>query len=72
MSAYIPVDLQRRIRTRYFNACADCRTAESLTGMTFEFEHIIPISVKRDLRISVLPAQIAIGIKQIVKQRLTR
>jgi hypothetical protein len=34
MSAYIPVELQRRIRDRYFNACAYCRTAEILTGMT--------------------------------------
>ncbi len=50
MSAYIPVDLQRRIRTRYFNTCAYCRTAESLTGMTFEFEHIIPISVGGETR----------------------
>ncbi len=45
MSAYIPVELQRRIRARYFNACGYCRTAENLTGMTFEFEHIKPISL---------------------------
>lgn len=42
MSAYIPVELQRQVRARFFNACAYCRTAESLTGMTFEFEHIKP------------------------------
>ncbi|MBA3924380.1 MAG: HNH endonuclease [Nostocaceae cyanobacterium] len=45
MSAYIPVELQRRIRERFFNGCAYCRTAESLTGMTFEFEHIMPRSL---------------------------
>jgi 5-methylcytosine-specific restriction endonuclease McrA len=50
MSAYISVDLQRQIRTRYFNACAYCRTAENLTGMTFEFEHITPISVGGETR----------------------
>lgn len=42
MSAYIPVELQRQVRARFFNACAYCRTAERLTGMTFEFEHIKP------------------------------
>ncbi|MBW4601843.1 MAG: HNH endonuclease [Calothrix sp. FI2-JRJ7] len=42
MSAYIPVELQRQVRARFFNACAYCRTAEILTGMTFEFEHIKP------------------------------
>ncbi len=45
MSAYISVQLQRQIRDRYFHACAYCRTAESLTGMTFEFEHIRPRSL---------------------------
>jgi hypothetical protein len=50
MSAYISVELQRQIRTRYFNACAYCRTAESLTGMTFEFEHITPLSVGGETR----------------------
>jgi 5-methylcytosine-specific restriction endonuclease McrA len=44
MSAYIPVDLQRQIRTRWLDCCAYCLTAESLTATTFEFEHIIPRS----------------------------
>ncbi|OKH51586.1 HNH endonuclease [Calothrix sp. HK-06] len=42
MSAYISVELQRQVRARFFNMCAYCRTAERLTGMTFEFEHIKP------------------------------
>lgn len=45
MSAYIPVELQRQIRSHFRNCCAYCRTAEELTVAIFEFEHIIPRSV---------------------------
>jgi hypothetical protein len=45
MSAYVSVDLQRRIRARFQNCCAYCRTAEALTATTFEFEHRIPLSI---------------------------
>jgi hypothetical protein len=44
MSAYISVELQRKIRDRFADCCAYCLTAESLTATTFEFEHIIPRS----------------------------
>ncbi len=44
MSVYIAVELQRRIRNHFSNCCAYCRTDESLTVSTFEFEHIIPRS----------------------------
>lgn len=44
MSAYIPVELQRQIRSRFADCCAYCRTAESLTVSTFEFEHIVPLA----------------------------
>lgn len=44
MSVYIPVDLQRQIRAKFADCCAYCRTAESLTVTTFEFEHIVPLS----------------------------
>lgn len=44
MSVYIPVELQRQIRSRFANCCAYCQTAESLTVTTFEFEHIVPIA----------------------------
>ncbi|MBG1270884.1 HNH endonuclease [Nostoc sp. WHI] len=44
MSAYIPVKLQRQVRDRFSNCCAYCRTAETLTVTTFEFEHIMPRS----------------------------
>ena len=43
MSSYIPVNLQKQIRDRFFNCCAYCRTIESLTVTIFEFEHIIPL-----------------------------
>lgn len=44
MSAYIPVELQRQIRSHFANCCTYCRTAESLAVTTFEFEHIVPLS----------------------------
>ncbi len=44
MSVYISVELQHQIRSRFANCCAYCRTAESLTVTTFEFEHIVPLS----------------------------
>lgn len=44
MSVYISVELQRQIRSHFANCCAYCRTAESLTATTFEFEHIVPLS----------------------------
>ncbi len=44
MSAYIPADLQQKVRFRFANQCAYCRTPEDLTVAIFEFEHIIPRS----------------------------
>ncbi|MEL7316637.1 MAG: HNH endonuclease signature motif containing protein [Cyanobacteria bacterium J06559_3] len=44
MSSYIPVSLQQQIKKHFANCCAYCRTAESLTVSTFEFEHIVPLS----------------------------
>lgn len=44
MSVYIRVELQRQIRARFDECCAYCQTAEFLTAMTFEFEHIRPLS----------------------------
>jgi len=46
MSVYIPVELQRKIRTRFSNRCAYCQTAEALTVVIFEIEHIIPRSAQ--------------------------
>jgi hypothetical protein len=45
VSAYVPVDLQRDVRAQFANCCAYCRTAEELTVVTFEFEHILPRSL---------------------------
>jgi hypothetical protein len=44
MSVYIPVALQRQVRTYFAYRCAYCLTAEHLTVSIFEFEHIIPLS----------------------------
>jgi HNH endonuclease len=45
VSVYIRVELQRQIRDCFGECCAYCRTAEFLTAMTFEFEHITPLAV---------------------------
>ena len=42
MKVYISVELQRQVRERFANCCAYCRTAEVLTVVTIEFEHIVP------------------------------
>ena len=42
MSVYVPVELQRAVRTRCGNRCAYCQTAEDLTTVVFELEHIVP------------------------------
>jgi hypothetical protein len=44
MSAYVPVQLQRQIRAQFRGCCAYCQTAEVLTAVTFEFEHIVPLA----------------------------
>lgn len=44
VSVYISVQLQRQIRAHFANCCAYCRTTESLTVTSFEFEHIVPLS----------------------------
>jgi hypothetical protein len=69
MSVYIRVELQRQIRDRFGECCAYCRTAEFLTAMTFEFEHIIPLAVggKRYLKIFVLPVLLVIATREIVR-----
>ena len=46
MSVYIPVDLQRRVRSHFAECCAYCQTAESLTVAIFEIEHITPRSAQ--------------------------
>ena len=44
MSTYVPAALRRRIRARFVDRCAYCRTAEALIAAIFEIEHIIPRS----------------------------
>jgi hypothetical protein len=40
--AYIPVELRRQVRADAGRHCGYCRSAELLTGMPLEIEHIIP------------------------------
>lgn len=42
MSRYVPVSLQREVRAQFAGCCAYCHTAEALTVVTFEIEHIRP------------------------------
>ncbi|MCA9192118.1 MAG: HNH endonuclease [Planctomycetales bacterium] len=44
MSVYIPAELRRRVRAHFLQRCAYCQTSEGLTVVTFEFEHIQPLS----------------------------
>jgi hypothetical protein len=44
VSVYIRVELQRQVRDRFGGCCAYCQTAEFLTAMTFEIEHIVPLT----------------------------
>ena len=44
MSAYVPTALKREVRDHFRNLCAYCHTAEALTVVTFELEHIVPLS----------------------------
>ena len=69
MSAYVPVDLQREVRAQFANCCAYCRTAEELTVVTFEFEHIVPRSLDGEtvLRTSAWPVLRATDSKQTAR-----
>lgn len=44
MSVYVPVELRRQVRSYFRSGCAYCRSAESLSVVTFELEHIVPLS----------------------------
>lgn len=44
MSPYIPVFLERQVRECFGGLCAYCRSAEALMAVTFEIEHIVPVS----------------------------
>ena len=44
MSAYISAELRRRVRESFSASCAYCHTAERLTVVTFEVDHIAPRS----------------------------
>jgi HNH endonuclease len=44
MSVYIPVELRHQLRQRFRDCCAYCRTAENLSVVIFEMEHIVPRS----------------------------
>ena len=42
MSTYVPAALRRRVREHFRGLCAYCLSAERLTVVTFEIEHITP------------------------------
>jgi 5-methylcytosine-specific restriction endonuclease McrA len=45
MSRYVSVRLKAQVRERFANCCAYCQTAERLTAMRFELEHVFPLSL---------------------------
>jgi hypothetical protein len=45
VSVYISAELRRRVRKRFATCCAYCHSAEQLTVVTFELEHIFPTSL---------------------------
>jgi hypothetical protein len=45
LSEYLPVELRRQVRERFGDCCAYCRSAEELTVVIFEIEHITPRSL---------------------------
>ena len=45
MSYYVAGALRRRVRETFFSYCAYCQTDEALTVVTFEIEHIVPLSL---------------------------
>lgn len=44
MSGYVSAELRSSVREHFVGQCAYCQTAESLTVVTFEIEHIEPRS----------------------------
>lgn len=44
MSTYIPVSLRQQILALEQGYCAYCQSPEALMGVTFEIEHIVPLS----------------------------
>lgn len=45
MSVCIPAELRRRVRAHFLQRCAYCQSSEALTVVTFEVEHIQPLSL---------------------------
>lgn len=45
MSQYIAAYLREQILAQAGGRCAYCRSAEALLGVTFEIDHIVPLSV---------------------------
>lgn len=45
MSAYVSAALRTEVRERFGDCCVCCRSAERLTVVTFELEHIAPQAV---------------------------
>ncbi|MFM6059597.1 MAG: HNH endonuclease, partial [Microcystis aeruginosa] len=56
-------------RTRFGDCCAYCRTAEFLTAMTFEFEHIRPLAAAGETVFENLcfPVHLVIVIRAIAR-----
>jgi hypothetical protein len=45
LGVYIPAELRRRVRAHFLQRCSYCQSSEALTAVTFEVEHIKPLSL---------------------------
>jgi hypothetical protein len=73
MSVYVPIKLQRQIYARFGDRCAYCQTSEALMPVTFEFEHITPLSEggKTVFENLCWACPLVIALKLAVRQGLT-
>ncbi len=46
MSQHVPAALRDQVLNKAGGLCAYCRSAEALLGVTFEIDHIVPLSAK--------------------------
>jgi len=44
MSQHIPIALRAQVRAQAAGRCAFCQSAEELLGVTFEIDHVVPLS----------------------------
>lgn len=77
MSVYIPVALKQQVKQHFDYCCAYCQSAEQLMAVTFEIEHITPLtkggqSTLSNLCLACPTCNRYKGVKQHVKDLQTK